>query len=61
MICAKTNITQIIHDDQSKIELSNKPFLLVIICTSIIYGFVIFYFIVAMKQRLKVDIGNNID
>ena len=55
MICAKTNITQIIHDNQTKIELSNKPFLIVIILSSIMYGFVSYYFIVALKQRLNFE------
>ena len=58
MICAKTNITQMIHDDETKIELSNKPFLILIILTSVIYGFVIYYFIVALKQRFKVQVQN---
>lgn len=52
MICAKTNITQLIHDDQTQIELSNKPFLMLIILTSILLGFVSYYFIAALKQRL---------
>lgn len=55
MICAKTNITQMIHDDETKIELSNKPKLILIILTSCVYGFVIYYFIFALKQRLRVQ------
>ena len=61
MICAKTNITQMIYDDQTKIELSNKPFLILIILTSIVYGFVIYYFIVALRQRLRDQPKNHID
>ena len=52
MICAKTNITQMIYDNKTKIELSNKPFLMLIILASILLGFVSYYFIVALKQRL---------
>ena len=44
-----------IHDDETKIELSNKPKLILIILTSCIYGFVIYYFIFALKQRLRVQ------
>ena len=51
MVCAKTNISLIIQDNQDHRELSIKPFLMQIFIASMFLGLVYFYYFSALHYR----------
>ena len=53
IICAKNNITeQFQHSDDSKIEFSIKPLFIITVTYIIFFGFILYFFSSAQKQRL---------
>ena len=51
MICTKTNISQIIMNENDHTDFYNKQTLMMLFAASIVLGFISFYFFSALKQR----------
>ena len=51
LFCTKTNISHIILDDKTQIEISIKPNVMQCVGASIFLGFTYFYFFSALEKR----------
>ena len=51
MFCTKTNITHILQDEDTIIEVANKPFLVIMFGYIIHLGLVVYFYFSAMKKR----------
>ena len=57
MICTKTNLTHILQDEDTRVEVATKPFLVIIFGHSIYFGLVVYFYNSAVRKRSLMQPG----
>ena len=57
MFCTKSDITHIIQDEDTQVEIAHKPFLVIMFGHSIYLGMVVYFYHSALRKRLTLTLA----
>ena len=59
MICTETNLTHVLQDENTRVEVATKPFLVIMSGHSIYLGLVFYFYYSAVKKRSWIQVSIN--